>query len=138
MKFFVAFALLVLLTLVSAPRAEQTPPPVFGGNSAPAPTGTDNGFTIGPESSGDDIVCINGVCAPRSSFRFASSGGCSSASASGCSSSAAANYGAGGCSGTYGAARWPMARAFGAGLYRLSHPFAAMRARRAAAFGCGG
>lgn len=133
----IAFALLVVCTLTSAPRAELSPPPAYlvGGNSAPAPAG-DGNFQVGAETT--DMVCVNGVCAPRSSFRYAAAGGCSSSSAAGgCSSSSA---GAGDCGGNYGAARFPVLRASSNAIYGLLHPsrwFPRARARRAAS-GCGG
>lgn len=126
-KFAVAFALIVFCTLASAPRAELSPPPpsfTVGGNSAPAPAAEN--FSVGTE-----MVCIDGKCYPRSQFRLASAGG-------DCSSSSQQRASSDGCSSSSRAA-FPVARAFGAGLYGITHPrtwFPRLKASRAA--GCGG
>ena len=140
MKFVAAFLLLCVAVLASAPSEKSPPSPMsfVGGNAAPAPMG-DGNFSVG-KVAGESADPSCSYCDPQPVRRVSySSSGCSGMAASGCSGMASSgcsgNYGASGCSGNYGGvARFPMARLFGAGMYRASHPFAR---RRAAFNGCG-
>jgi len=80
---------------------------------------------------GDEFVCIDGKCMPRSAFRLAASG-----NSSGCSTSASQQSSS--CFSSSNRAAFPMARAFGTGLYRITHPRTWFPRARQRASGCGG
>lgn len=130
MRVIALLFVVVVATVLMAPESRYsatTGVAAAGMYEAPRPDGTSPPVSV---SADDDMVCINGVCAPKSFFQLAGSstaGDCSGVQRS-----------SSGCSGYQSSQpAFPMARAFGAGMYRLTHPRTWFPRARARA-GCGG